>query len=152
MSVGAYGLSSHALVCLALLQGIIQGVLMALLSNFLTSKTNHPIWLKIYVIFTNILTGLQTVIHVIQAFESIDSAIPQAEKLVLAAPVLTGLISALVQPYFMHRCWRIYQRRIILVIPLVLLWITSFVSIISLLQGIFLAQTFARPPSQAMRI
>jgi H+/Cl- antiporter ClcA len=42
--------------------------------------------------------------------------------------VLTGLILATVQPYFIHRCWRIYQRRVVLTIPLLLLWIASSIS------------------------
>ncbi|CAE6432171.1 unnamed protein product [Rhizoctonia solani] len=146
MSVGAYGLSNHALVYLALLQGGIQGVLVTLLLKFLSSRNNHPAWLKTYVVFANALTAAQTAIHAVQALEGVDS-VPPRNELVLAAPVLTGLISASVQPYFIHRCWRIYQRRVILTIPLVLLWMTSWISAIMI--GVFLSQAFARPPSEA---
>ncbi|KAF8678745.1 hypothetical protein RHS04_05137 [Rhizoctonia solani] len=79
-----------------------------------------------------------------QAFECIDSIPPRAE-LVFITPVLTGLISAFVQPFFMYRCWRIYQQRILMTVPLLVLWMTSLVSAIMI--GAFLLEALAHPPT-----
>ncbi|CAE6491059.1 unnamed protein product [Rhizoctonia solani] len=144
MTVGAYGLSTHKLVYLALSQCGIQGILVALTLSFLTSKSNRPTWFKIYVVITNLLTAGQTVTHTMQAFECIDSIPPRAE-LVFITPVLTGLISAFVQPFFMYRCWRIYQQRILMTVPLLVLWMTSLVSAIMI--GTFLLKALAHPPT-----
>ncbi|CAE6506838.1 unnamed protein product, partial [Rhizoctonia solani] len=124
----------------------LSGILVTLLTNFLASKTDHQVWFKVYIFIVNVLTAGQTVIHVIQAFETIDLT-PVHNTLVLAAPILTGLIGALVQAFFIHRCWKIYQQRSLATIPLILLWITSLVSAIMI--GGYAAQSLTRPPSEA---
>ncbi|KAG8751793.1 hypothetical protein FRC11_008991 [Ceratobasidium sp. 423] len=123
------------------------GILITLLLNFLASKTDHRAWFKIYVVTANLLTGGQTIIHVVQAFEIIDLA-PVCNTLVLAAPVLTGLINVLVQAFFIYRCWRIYQQHVPATIPLVLLSATSLVSAIMI--GAYLAKSLIRPPDEVI--
>ncbi|KAH7336777.1 hypothetical protein B0J17DRAFT_443495 [Rhizoctonia solani] len=146
MAIGAYGLPTQALVSLALLQCGTQGVLVSLLANFLASKSDHHAWFKIYIVSANVLTAGQTVVHVAQAFETIN-LIPVRIALVAAAPVLTGLIGALVHAFFIYRCWRIYQQRLLPTIPLLLLWAISLVSAIMI--AAYLAQSLIRPPDQA---
>ncbi|CAE6519702.1 unnamed protein product [Rhizoctonia solani] len=142
MTIGAYGLSAQALVSLAFLQCGTQGVLITLLVNFLASKSDHQIWFKVYVVLANTLTVGQTVIHVIQAFGAISNLTPVNRALELLVPVLTGLIGALVQAFYIYRCWRIYQQRILAIIPLLLLWIATLVS--AIMMGGRIAQTLDR--------
>ncbi|CAE6432331.1 unnamed protein product [Rhizoctonia solani] len=145
MAIGAFGLPTQALVSLALLQCGTQGVLITLLANFLTSKLDHQAWFKIYVVLANVLTAGQTVVHVMQAFETIDMT-PVRSTLVLTAPVLTGLIGGLVQPFFIYRCWKIYRQRLLAIIPLLLLWVVSSVS--AFIIGAYISQSLTRSPGQ----
>jgi hypothetical protein len=69
------------------------GILVTLLLNFLCSKTNHPAWLKIYIVFANALTAVQTVVHIIQAFEGIDAVPPQTEVSFLDPSLISFLDS-----------------------------------------------------------
>ncbi|KAJ1306373.1 hypothetical protein OPQ81_007379 [Rhizoctonia solani] len=146
MGVGAYGLPTQALLSLALLQCGTQGILVTLLVNFLFSKSDYQAWFKIYVTIANAITAGQTVIHVIQAFDIIDLA-PVRGMLVPAAPVLTGFVGAFVHPFFVYRCWRIYRRRLLAIVPLLLLGVTSFVSAIML--GAYARQSLTHPPNGA---
>ncbi|CAE7103697.1 unnamed protein product [Rhizoctonia solani] len=143
---GAYGLPTSALVGLALMQSIVQGVLIPMLTTFLTNKSDHQLWFKIYVVFVNVLTLGQTIIHIIQAFDVIN-AFGERVVLAAAAPVLTGLIGASVQAFFAYRCWRIYRQRILAIIPLLFLWLVSFVSAVAI--GAFLVQSIGRRPDNA---
>ncbi|KAH7336776.1 hypothetical protein B0J17DRAFT_769024 [Rhizoctonia solani] len=145
MAIGAFGLPTQALVSLALLQCGTQGILVTLLADFLASKSNHRAWFKIYVVSANVLTAGQTVIHVAQAFETIDLA-PVRGALVLTAPVLTGLVGGLVQPFFIYRCWKIYQQRLLAIIPLLLLWVISSVS--AFVIGAYTSRSLTHSPNQ----
>ncbi|KAF8757844.1 hypothetical protein RHS01_03646 [Rhizoctonia solani] len=81
MSIGAFGLSTSPLVCLALLHTGVQGILVTLLLDFFASNNNRPIWFKTYVISVNALAAGQTAMHIVQAFESIESIAPRTEML-----------------------------------------------------------------------
>lgn len=109
------------------MQSIVQGVLIPILSSFLTTKSEHQLWFRIYVVLINVLALAQTIIHIVHAFDALNG-IPERTILVAVPPVLTGLICAAVQTFFIHRCWRIYQQRILAIIPLLLLWLAAFVA------------------------
>ncbi|CAE6456338.1 unnamed protein product [Rhizoctonia solani] len=147
MNQGAYGLSTKPLVGLALMQSMVQGILIPMLTTFLATKSDRQPWFRIYVISVNILTLGQTVIHIIQAFDVI-SASNERVVLVAMAPVLTGLIGAAVQAFFIYRCWRIYHQQILVTIPLLLLWLVSLVSAITM--GAFLTQSVGHRPDNAI--
>ncbi|CAE6522302.1 unnamed protein product [Rhizoctonia solani] len=127
MSQGSYALSAKSLFGLALMQSIVQGVLIPMLSSFLTTKSEHQLWFRIYVVLINALALAQTIIHIVHAFDALNG-IPERTILVAVPPMLTGLICAAVQAFFIHRCWRIYQQRFLAIIPLLLLWLAAFVS------------------------
>ncbi|KAJ1306374.1 hypothetical protein OPQ81_007380 [Rhizoctonia solani] len=131
MAATAHGLPNKALMFLAVMQCLTQGVLVTLLATFLTSKSSHQPWFKVYVIFVNVLCAGQTVLNIIQAFNIVD-LVPQPVALVAAAPVLTGVIGASVQAFFIRRCWKIYDQRILPIIPLLLLWLASLVSSVAI--------------------
>ncbi|KDN43370.1 hypothetical protein RSAG8_06154, partial [Rhizoctonia solani AG-8 WAC10335] len=131
MTTGSFGLPTKALVSLAIMQCVAQGLLIPLLTIFLSSKSSHRPWFKIYVVCVNVLTAGQTVAHVIQAFDVIE-LVPAPALLVAAPPILTGLIGASVQAFFIQRCWKIYHQRILPTAPLLLLWLTSLVSAIAI--------------------
>ncbi|CAE6442586.1 unnamed protein product [Rhizoctonia solani] len=128
------------------MQSIVQGILIPMLATFMTTKSNHRPWFKIYVFFVNILALVQTIIHIIQAFDIIN-AFGDRLLLVAAAPVLTGFIGASVQAFFAYRCWRIYHQRILPMIPFLLLWLVSFVS--AIVMGAFLARPIGHRPDNA---
>ena len=50
-----------------------QGILIPLLTTFLSSESSRRPWFKIYVVCVNILTAGQTVVHLIQVFGLLDS-------------------------------------------------------------------------------
>ncbi|CUA74271.1 hypothetical protein RSOLAG22IIIB_11082 [Rhizoctonia solani] len=131
MTTGAFGLPTKALVSLAIMQCATQGILIPLLTTFLSSESSRRPWFKIYVICANVLTAGQTVAHIIQVFDVLD-LVPAPAVLVGIPPILTGIIGASVQAFFIQRCWKIYDRRIIPTIPLLLLWLTSLVSAMSI--------------------
>ncbi|CAE6433050.1 unnamed protein product [Rhizoctonia solani] len=141
---GAYGLPTNALICLAIMQSTVQGILLPMLATFITTKSDHRPWFKFYVIFVNILSLGQTIIHLIQAFD-VMNALTERVVLVAAAPILTGLIGAAVQAFFAYRCWRIYHQRILAMIPLLFLWLITLVS--AIVMGAFLVQTVVHGPT-----
>ncbi|KDN43378.1 hypothetical protein RSAG8_06162, partial [Rhizoctonia solani AG-8 WAC10335] len=55
------------------MQSIVQGILIPMLATFMTTKSSHRPWFKIYVFFVNILALVQTIIHIIQAFDIINA-------------------------------------------------------------------------------
>ncbi|EUC54787.1 transmembrane protein, putative [Rhizoctonia solani AG-3 Rhs1AP] len=144
MDQGAYGLPTKALVSLALMQSTVQGILIPMLATFITTKSDHRPWFKFYVVFVNVLSLGQTIIHIIQAFDAMN-ALTERIALVAAAPILTGLIGASVQAFFAYRCWRIYHQRILAIIPLLLLWLVALVS--AIVMGAFLVQTVVHGPT-----
>ncbi|CAE6394417.1 unnamed protein product, partial [Rhizoctonia solani] len=82
MANGIYRLPKKALVFLAIMQCTTQGILVTLLATFLTSESKRPYWFKIYVVCVNALAAGQTVVHLVQALNAINSiptpAPPQA--------------------------------------------------------------------------
>ncbi|CAE7144957.1 unnamed protein product [Rhizoctonia solani] len=131
MAVGAFGFSTKSLVFLAIMQCTVQGLLIPLFTTFLSSESNRRPWFKLYVVCVNVFTFGQTVAHVIQVFDAID-LVPAPAALVAAPPMLTGLIGAFVQAFFIQRCWKIYHQRILPIIPLLLLWLTSLIAAIGI--------------------
>ncbi|CAE6358180.1 unnamed protein product [Rhizoctonia solani] len=73
MDQGAYGLPTKALVSLALMQSTVQGILIPMLATFITTKSDHRPWFKFYVVFVNVLSLGQTIIHIIQAFDAMNA-------------------------------------------------------------------------------
>ncbi|CAE6479013.1 unnamed protein product [Rhizoctonia solani] len=130
-AAAAFGLTTNALIFLAIMQCTTQGILIPLLTTFLSSESDHRLWFKIYVVCVNVFTAGQTVTHVLQVFDVIG-LIPASTWLVGAPPILTGVIGASVQVFFIQRCWKIYHQRILPTIPLLLLCLTSFVTAITI--------------------
>ena len=44
-----------------------------MLATFITTKSDHRPWFKSYVVFVNILSLGQTIIHIIQAFDAMNA-------------------------------------------------------------------------------
>lgn len=114
-----------------------------MLTTFLTTKSDRQLWFKIYVVSINVLTLTQTIIHIIQAFDILNG-IPERTILLAMAPVLTGLICAAVQAFFIYRCWRIYRQRVLAIIPLLLLWLIAVVS--NVIMGVFSGKPVQNKP------
>lgn len=54
------------------------GILVPLLAIFLTSERQHHSWLKVYVVYVNLLSLAQTAFRVILAFDALDPGPPLA--------------------------------------------------------------------------
>jgi len=52
-------------------------------------------------------------------------------------PIITAILIGSVQGFFIFRCWRIFQQRLLYTIPLLVLWVTSTLS--GTIQGIYMA-------------
>ncbi|CAE6451926.1 unnamed protein product [Rhizoctonia solani] len=129
MSTEAYGLEPRHLLALVVMQCILQGLLICMLASFLSSKSasSRPMGFKLYVVFVNALSFAQTTVTILQGFEMLDVA-PHKQILVLVYFWLTGINSAAVQAFFMHRCWRIFEKRILPIIPFLVLFLAFFAS------------------------
>lgn len=111
-----------------------QGLLIPLLGTFLNSKQPRTWWFKSYIIYVNILCITQSAMAVLLGFDVYN---PRSPRIVLIAayPVLTAIIGASVQAFFVHRCWRILKQRTLLIMPLLLLALAALVS--GILTGVF---------------
>ncbi|CAE6410334.1 unnamed protein product [Rhizoctonia solani] len=129
MSTEAYGLEPRYLLLLVVAQCVVQGSLIPMLATFLSSKSasKRPTTFKIYVILINALSFTQTVIAVLQGFDMMDTA-PPRQTLVSVYMYLTGVICASVQAFFIHRCWIIFGKRVLPIIPFLVLLSASLVS------------------------
>ncbi|KAH7326848.1 hypothetical protein B0J17DRAFT_221048 [Rhizoctonia solani] len=127
MSTNAYGLEPRYLLVLVVMQCILQGSLISMLATFLSSKSasSRPTGLKVYVIFVNTLSLAQTIIAVLQGFEMLDIA-PHKQILVIVYLWLIGVNCSAVQAFFIHRCWRIFGKRILPISPFLVLLLASF--------------------------
>ncbi|CAE6394123.1 unnamed protein product [Rhizoctonia solani] len=127
MGAASFALTPRQHILLAILQGITQGILIPLLVNFLTSKRSHPLWFKAYVIFTNILSLAHTIIRIVEAFSALE-LVPRLLPFELSSIFVTCSIAALTQTFFIHRCWRIFNRRVIFVLPFLVGLLTALAS------------------------
>ncbi|CAE6408211.1 unnamed protein product [Rhizoctonia solani] len=116
MAVASSGLTPRQLVILAVLEGITQGVLVPLLIDFLASKRSHHLWFKVYVIFVNVLSLTHTTLRVAEAFLALGP-IPHLFPFELSSIIVASGVTAFTQAFFIYRCWRIFNRRTILIIP-----------------------------------
>ncbi|CAE6438134.1 unnamed protein product [Rhizoctonia solani] len=136
---------------------IIQGILIPLLANFLTSshlKRDKP-WFKSYVIYVNALALIQTAVEIYGVLDYLDSRSIKVSPIILVlSPTLNVGLSASVQLFFIFRCWRIYEQRALFVLPLLALWLTALIP--GLMTGYYLVETLRRstiqPASIAMAI
>ncbi|CEL56389.1 hypothetical protein RSOLAG1IB_07775 [Rhizoctonia solani AG-1 IB] len=127
MGAASFGLTSGQLVLLAILQGITQGALFPLLISFLASKRTNHRWFKIYVIFTNVLSLSHTIIRVVEAFSSLEPT-PRLLPFELSSIFVTCSTAAFTQAFFIYRCWRIFNRRTIFIVPFLIALLTALVS------------------------
>ncbi|CUA69230.1 hypothetical protein RSOLAG22IIIB_13956 [Rhizoctonia solani] len=129
MSTEAYGLEPRHLLALVMMQCVTQGTLIPMLTNFLVSKSaaKRPTGLKIYVILVNALGLTQTIIAVLQGFEMLDTT-SDKRTFVIIHMYLTVIICTLVQAFFTYRCWKIFGKRILPIVPFLILLAVSFVS------------------------
>ncbi|CAE6445757.1 unnamed protein product [Rhizoctonia solani] len=124
-----FAVQSQYIFLLATLQCLLQGSLLSMLSAFFSSRTivQRPLWFRAYVLLVNTLSFTQTVLVVAQGFK-LFSSVPPTRALGNAFTMLTTIIGISVQLFFIHRCWRIFNKRVLPVVPLVLINLASFVS------------------------
>ncbi|CAE6472177.1 unnamed protein product [Rhizoctonia solani] len=127
MVVGSFGLTPKQLVVLAIAEGTTQGVLVPLLVKFLTSKRTHHPWFKIYVISVNVLSLLHTALRIAEAFSALGP-VPRLLPFELSSIIVTCCVAAFTQTFFIYRCWRIFNRRMIFVVPYLAGLATALVS------------------------
>ncbi|CAE6500088.1 unnamed protein product [Rhizoctonia solani] len=120
METDAFGVSPKQVLSLTVAQCLVQGILISLLATFLSTRSTRPPSFNVYVITINLLCMGQTVVSVIQSMDLLDPA-PYRESLVLAYTIYTVVIGAGVQAFFVDRCWKIFKKRLLPAIPLVLL-------------------------------
>lgn len=115
-----------------------------MLVTFLKSKRSDNKWFKGYVVFVNVLSMGKTAIHITQAFEAVNQTPPcmlvsfpliitevpilKMPQLTKAVLVLTTVLAASVQGFFIFRCWRLFRRRWAPITPFVALWICTAIS------------------------
>lgn len=129
------------LVGLGLAHCILQGVLIPLLVAFFSSSRKDKKRLKAYVVYVNVLALTQTVVHIVNGLVVFDEhPLPSSVQAAFSAlvPILTAMLGASVQVFFIFRCWRIFSQRLLPIVPFLALWITALVP------GIFLGVYFAQ--------
>ncbi|KAL5633574.1 hypothetical protein ACGC1H_003904 [Rhizoctonia solani] len=129
MTSRVYELEPRYLLALVVIQCVVQGILIPMLATFLSFNTapKRSMRVKIYVIVVNALSLAQTIIAVVQGFDMLGVA-PHRQILVTAHMYLTGIICTSIQVFFTHRCWKMFGKRILPIIPFLLLLLVSFVS------------------------
>ncbi|KAG8688970.1 hypothetical protein FRC12_016375 [Ceratobasidium sp. 428] len=131
-------LSPELVVATTLIHCILQGILVPLLVSFLNSGRDQNKWFRAYVVFINLASLTETIIHIVPIYDTLHN-IPPRISLILGPQILTNVISASVQAFFISRCWRIFQRRLLPVLPFLALHLTSIISgtiiIVYLAQG-----------------
>ncbi|KAB5592550.1 hypothetical protein CTheo_4017 [Ceratobasidium theobromae] len=129
MATGAYGLTPKAMFGLSAMQCTTQGMIISLLVTFLTSPPTpgRSPWFKAYVISVNVLGLVQTIIVILQGVD-IFGPRPAREILVVIFHLLTTLIGTFVQAFFLHRCWRIFNKRFWPTAPFLVLLASAFAS------------------------
>ncbi|KAG9122863.1 hypothetical protein FRC07_000586, partial [Ceratobasidium sp. 392] len=108
------------LIGIAMFHCTLQGASVPLLVNFLNSSKHQSSQFKGYVVFVNFVALLQTVVHIILALDAIKPQ-PLNPSLLLAVPLLTNIVGTSVQGFFIHRCWRIFQQRLLPILPFLVL-------------------------------
>ncbi|QRW16761.1 hypothetical protein RhiXN_04763 [Rhizoctonia solani] len=93
---------------------------MAVSSFKASSVDDKPRWFKVYVLGINTLGLVQTTLAIVQGFTTFGSPPPRIAP-VNVSMLLTPIIAASVQPYFIHRCWIMLNKRLMPVIILVVL-------------------------------
>ncbi|CEL58323.1 hypothetical protein RSOLAG1IB_03069 [Rhizoctonia solani AG-1 IB] len=143
--MGATWLRSKGQVIRYAAHCVVQGVLIPLLTNFLTSshlKKDKPLF-KLYVVYVNALALVQTSVEIYNVLDYLDSRSNKSPAAILAlAPILNVTLSASVQLFFIFRCWRIYKQRVLYVLPLLGVWLTALIP--GLMMGYYLFATLRR--------
>ncbi|KAH7341576.1 hypothetical protein B0J17DRAFT_647134 [Rhizoctonia solani] len=122
---------------------------MTMICGVLVSRPGDSIWLKVYIVVINSIALLQTIAHIIQGFSDLGEQ-PPYHWLELLVPRLTAVLSASAQLFFIHRCWRIFRRRWLPMIPFCALFITAFVPGVGL--GTYAYPTLSVPADELARI
>ncbi|ELU43336.1 hypothetical protein AG1IA_02632 [Rhizoctonia solani AG-1 IA] len=121
------------------------GILIPLLINFFASshQKRDKKWFKFYVIYVNTLALAQTIVQVYNILDFLESSLVKTRPVVLVlGPVLNITSSASVQLFFIFRCWKIYKRRVLFVLPFLTLWLTALLPGLTL--GYYLAESLRR--------
>ncbi|CAE7177205.1 unnamed protein product [Rhizoctonia solani] len=127
----------------------LQGVFMTMICSALVSRPGDSIWSKVYIVVINLIALLQTIAHVIQCFSSLEEQ-PPYHLLQELVPRLTAILNASAQLFFIHRCWRIFQRRWLPMIPFAVLFIMAFVPGVGL--GTYAYPALSVPEDKLARI
>ncbi|CAE6375340.1 unnamed protein product [Rhizoctonia solani] len=104
----------------------LQGVLLTMICGTLVSRPGDSIWLRAYIVVINSIALLQTIFHVIQGFNNVHEQPPYYWIQVLI-PRLTALLSASVQLFFIHRCWKIFRRKWLPMVPFFALFLAALI-------------------------
>ncbi|CAE7058073.1 unnamed protein product [Rhizoctonia solani] len=139
--MAAFGLTPRQLVVLAILEGVTQGVLLPLLVNFLASKRGHHPWFKLYVVFVNALSLVHTILRIVEAFSAMD-ATQRLLPLELGSIFLTCSVAAFTQAFYIYRCWRIFNRRTLFIVPYLVGLATALASGASIVATIWIFSAF----------
>ncbi|CUA77968.1 hypothetical protein RSOLAG22IIIB_12948 [Rhizoctonia solani] len=145
MTITSSELPLRQLIELAISEVLIQGILIPLLVDSVASERSYGLRFKLYVIFINILSLVHTVLRVTDALTALDSASHHL-PLELSSIILTCGVSALTQAFFIHRCWRIFNKRMVLIAPYVAGLIVSIIS--GALIGLFSAGVIPSTPHE----
>ncbi|QRW16762.1 oxidoreductase family protein [Rhizoctonia solani] len=129
MATESYKLGLQAIFVLAVLECLLQGVLIPMsLTSFKASSANEkPLWFKVYVLGINGLGLTQTILVIAQGFYTIDGT-PGPDMPMHTCTLLTPIIAALVQLFFIYRCWVIFNKQLLPAVILLSLLIISFTS------------------------
>ncbi|KAG8705821.1 hypothetical protein FRC08_001423, partial [Ceratobasidium sp. 394] len=120
-------LCAELVVAATLVHCTLQGALVPLLVSFLNSGRDQNKWFRVYVVLVNLASLTETIIHIVPIYDTLHQILPSL-SLILGPQILTNMLSASVQGFFIYRCWRIFQRRILPIVPFLVLHLTSIIT------------------------
>ncbi|KAG8687627.1 hypothetical protein FRC08_011881 [Ceratobasidium sp. 394] len=120
-------LCAELVVAATLVHCTLQGVLVPLLVSFLNSGRDQNKWFRGYVVFINLTSLAETIIHIVPIYDTLHQILPSL-SLISGPQILTNILGASVQGFFIYRCWRIFQRRILPIVPFLVLHLTSIIT------------------------
>ncbi|KAG9102184.1 hypothetical protein FS749_013387 [Ceratobasidium sp. UAMH 11750] len=122
-----YELSAVQVVSLATIHTALQGSFIPLLATFLSANRKTSKRFRAYVVSVHVVALGQTIMHISQVFDLVGSRRP-LPLILLAHPLLTIMLNASVQGFFLFRCWCIFRRRLLCIAPFLVLFVAAAVS------------------------
>ncbi|KAG8709643.1 hypothetical protein FRC08_018202, partial [Ceratobasidium sp. 394] len=98
-----------------------------LLVTFLSANRKTSKRFRAYVVSVHVVALGQTIMHISQVFDLVESRRP-LPLILLAHPLLTIMLNASVQGFFLFRCWCIFRRRLLCIVPFLVLFVAAAVS------------------------